>query len=279
MPEKNQKENKLRMKTEPVLWNRKVGPDCFRMGIGQNGVCRDAVPGQFVMLGLCDETSFVLRRPFSIHGLVTEGGRPGGLEILYKVVGKNTRAFSKLREGDEIDVLGPLGKGFSAPKDPDGRAVIVGGGIGVAPLLFLADFLIEKNMDPARCRVFLGGRTPGDVLCADGFEKRGMEVRVATDDGAAGRKGPVTDLVEKDMKKNPPGMTYACGPKGMLKRVSEICETYGAPCQASMETFMACGMGACLGCAAGHKTEDRYLHVCVDGPVMDPGLLDMASLH
>ncbi len=261
-------------KKEPVLWNESVGSCYYRLGIACHDKYLDATPGQFVMLGISDSYYFSLRRPFSIHRLIMERGKINGIEILYKVAGKVTKIFSKYKEGDTINVLGPLGKGFSIP-GPVEPVFIVGGGIGVAPMLFLADCLLKKNIDPSLCYVFMGGRTSEDILLADEFKSLGMNALVATDDGGAGHQGPVTDILENGIRKNSPGVIYACGPPGMLKKVSTISKKYSLPCQVSMETVMACGMGACLGCATKHKTDDRYLHMCMDGPVFDSGILRM----
>ena len=269
------KEGRMLNKKESVLWNINVGGGCRKLGISCRREYHEAVPGQFVMLGLSDPSAFILRRPFSIHRLIKDHGETTGIEILYKVVGNVTRLFSNCQKGDRIDVLGPLGKGFSLPETLGRPLFLVGGGIGVAPMLFLAEFLLEKKTDPKDCLIFLGGRSSEDILLGDEFKHLGMDAQVATDDGSLGQKGFVTDALETEIQKNPPAIIYACGPPGMLKRVSEISEKYAAPCQVSMETIMACGMGACMGCATSHKTEDRYLHMCLDGPVFDPAVLKM----
>lgn len=260
---------------ESVLWNINAGGGCRRMGISCRPEYQQASPGQFVMLGLFEPSEFVLRRPFSIHRLIKDQGKTTGVEILYKVVGNVTRRFSTSQKGDEMDILGPLGKGFSLLETSGRPVFIVGGGIGVAPMLFLAESLLEKKINPADGLVFLGGQSAEDILLGDEFKRLGMDLRISTDDGSRGQKGFVTEALEAEILKNPPAIIYACGPPGMLKRVSEISEKYAAPCQVSMETMMACGMGACMGCAASHKTEDRYWHMCLDGPVFDPAVLKM----
>ncbi len=253
-----------------VLWNKQVGPSFFKLGLSCNPGYADAVPGQFITLRMPDQTDPLLRRPFSIHQLIKEGDRLKGIEILYKVIGKNTQKYSELKKNDYIDLLGPSGNGFSFPKNSH-HIYIVGGGIGIAPLVFLTQFLKNNSPDLSGCSIFLGGRSKQEVLCKDDFSNLGINnVLITTDDGSEGEKGLVTNLLEKEIKKQLPDIIYACGPHAMLKSVAKISESYKVPCQVSVETIMACGMGACLGCAVEKKSDsDRYSHVCIDGPVFD----------
>ena len=262
-------------KKETVLWNDRVGPDYYKLGLSCHVEYLNSVPGQFVMLGASDGFSFALPRPFSIHRLIIERGKIEGIEILYKVVGRVTKIFSNYQKGDELNLLGPLGHGFALPDIAGKPIFMAGGGIGIAPMLFLADFLLKKNIDPALCEVFAGGKTSNDILAAEEFKRLGVNLFIATDDGGSGEKGLVTDIMEAGIQKNPPCVIYACGPRGMLKQVSAVSKKYCLPCQISMETVMACGMGACQGCATKGKRDDKYLHMCTDGPVFDSGVLDL----
>lgn len=258
-----------------VLWNNKIGPSYYRIGLKCDRGYSDAKPGQFIMLRLSDQIAPLLRRPFSIHRLITSDGGIKGIEILYKVVGKCTTRLSLCKNGDIVDILGPLGNGFSIPSNYN-RIFIVAGGIGVAPMLFLVSFLKEKNIDVSAGKVFLGGRTKDDLLCKDEFLRCGMTVHITTDDGSAGERCFVTHPLETAVKETPPDIIYACGPLQMLKCVVNIAEKYEVPCQVSIETIMACGMGACLGCAVeGKETFAKYMHACVDGPVFDARKLKM----
>jgi dihydroorotate dehydrogenase electron transfer subunit len=256
-----------------VLWNHQRGPGYFSMGLSCTGYDR-AVPGQFVMLRVARQTTPLLRRPFSIHRLITEGERPSGIELLYKVVGTGTGLLSEARQGECLDILGPIGNGFSI-SSRHRTVYLVGGGIGVPPLVFLATVLRgDGGQSAPRCRMFLGGRSREDLLCAEEFEALGIPVRLTTDDGSAGDKCLVTHPLEEAVILSPPDIIYACGPLPMLSCVAGISRKHGISCQVSIESMMACGMGACLGCAVpSSRKEDRYWHVCKDGPVFDAAQL------
>jgi dihydroorotate dehydrogenase electron transfer subunit len=198
-----------------------------------------------------------------------EAGCQTCLEILYKVVGKGTKVLANLHHGDHLDLLGPLGKGFDTA-GAAGEKILVGGGVGLAPLYYLA----RKLAINSRVHLFAGGRNRDDVLCITEFERLGIETYVATDDGTLGEHGLVTEVMEKYVAKSPSGKTiFACGPFPMLKAVSLIAQRYSIPCQVSLEAYMACGVGACLGCVikGSNHTEESpdYLCVCKDGPVFN----------
>jgi dihydroorotate dehydrogenase electron transfer subunit len=259
----------------PVLWNRQKRPGYFSMGLSCAGYGR-AVPGQFVMLRVSRQSVPLLRRPLSIHRLISEGERTIGVELLYKVVGTGTVLLSEARQGDVLDILGPIGNGFSISSRHQ-SVYLVGGGIGVPPLVFLATVL-RGDAGPAapRCRMFLGGRSSEDLLCVEEFEALGIPVRLTTDDGSTGDRCLVTHPLEEAVASSPPDIIYACGPRPMLSCVAGISRKHGVACQVSMESMMACGMGACLGCALpGSNAGDRYWHVCKDGPVFDVTQLDL----
>jgi dihydroorotate dehydrogenase electron transfer subunit len=250
-----------------VLWNKELTPSCYRIGFKCNKYS-SAKPGQFIMLRFADQINPLLRRPFSIHRLISKDGAIEGIEVLYKVVGKCTKKLSMCVEGDIINIVGPLGNAFIT-SDNYNNVFIVAGGVGVAPMLFLASYL-QKNTDISKCTVFLGSRSKHDLLCKDDFLRLGMKVLFATEDGSAGRKGLVTDILETSIKENHPDIIYGCGPTAMLKSLALISEMHSIPCRVSIETIMACGIGACLGCAVeSKKTPEKYLHVCLDGPVFD----------
>ncbi|MDY6792193.1 MAG: dihydroorotate dehydrogenase electron transfer subunit [Thermodesulfobacteriota bacterium] len=252
-----------------VLWNKKIGPGYFKIGLSCLGEYSEAKPGQFVMLRLCGGTEPLLRRPFSIHRLIVGSESFMGIEILYKVVGKFTKKLSMLHKNDWIDILGPLGNGFSIPKTMT-RIFMVAGGIGVAPMVFLASQLKNNELDISLCRMFLGGRSKNDILCVDDFAQLKMGVQPTTDDGSAGSKCMVTHVLEMALAEKPPDILYACGPPEMLKAVIALARKFAVKCEVSVETVMACGMGACLGCAVESVgTSKKYLHACVDGPVFN----------
>ncbi len=268
---KNLKSDKQKMFQEnvKVLWNRSVGPGYYRIGLTCHHRYKDAKPGQFIMLRFPGEITPFLRRPYSIHQLVYENDRVVGVELLYKVVGEGTEKLSGCHAGDDLDIMGPLGKGFTFSSRYE-TVYIAAGGVGVAPMVFLASYLKSKGADMGKSRIFLGGRSKDDLLCRDEFSDIGLQLQVATDDGSEGDRCFITHPLELSSKKKRPDIIYACGPLEMLKCVVGIAETYHVPCQVSIETVMACGMGACLGCAVEKKgTNKTYLHACVDGPVFD----------
>ena len=210
-----------------------------------------------------------LRRPYSIHQLICENDRVIGIELLYKVVGEGTEKLSRCQVDEDLDIMGPLGNGFTFSSHY--RTVyLAAGGIGVAPMVFLAYYLKTKGVDIGKSQIFLGGRSKDDLLCKDDFLDLGIKIHVATDDGSEGDRCFITHPLEMTSKKDRPDIIYACGPLEMLKCVVGIAEKYHVPCQVSVETMMACGMGACLGCAVEQKEPKKaYLHACVDGPVFD----------
>ncbi|MEA3278974.1 MAG: dihydroorotate dehydrogenase electron transfer subunit [Thermodesulfobacteriota bacterium] len=259
-----------------VLWNRKVSSSCYKIGLERSRKYLDSEPGQFIMLRLPDQPVPFLRRPFSIHRLIKKDDRIEGIELLYKVVGAGTEKLSGYKTGDYVDIVGPLGTGF-AVADNYRRIFIVGGGIGIAPLLFLALTLNEKGVDLSGSTLFLGGRTEDEILCKDDFADLKLGIQIITDDGSSGEKGLVTDLLERGIKEKKPDIICACGPFAMLESVARIAETYSVPCRISIETIMACGIGACLGCAVEKKNgSGKYLHACMDGPVFDASTLKMS---
>lgn len=252
-----------------ILWNKAVSPSVMHLGISSDNASSLCEPGQFVMLKVDGRNDPLLRRPFSIHQVITENGKRVGLELLYKVLGPVTGQLSHMEAGQVINLVAPLGQGFDLPKN-GGPVILVAGGIGVAPMVFLASWLLENGVAPARCQVLLGGRAREDVLCADRFEAMGMAVQISTDDGSLGQRGRVTELVKAAMAEEKPAMIYACGPHPMLKALADMADVGDVPCQLSMETLMACGICACMGCAVEKKDDKtRYKHVCKNGPVFE----------
>jgi dihydroorotate dehydrogenase electron transfer subunit len=255
-----------------VRFNKNVARETFLMGLESSEIAAEARPGHFVMIRVREGTDPLLRRPFSIRG--TEGDRL--FLILYRVVGPGTSIMSELRKGDSLSVLGPLGNGFELP-GPDETPILVAGGIGIAPILFLAGVIGRDD-----ALVMAGFRTSDDIV---DFEARGLSgspVSIATDDGTVGHQGFVTDLLERHLgktKKKDPSV-FACGPAPMLKKMAAITQDRGIPCQVSLEAYMACGVGACQGCAVkAASTENQvYLSVCEHGPVFHAASLDWGHL-
>jgi len=266
-----------------ILSNEEISPGYFRMKILTSGIAQHARPGQFIMFRVQRSLPPLLRRPFGIFqtGLLApdcDGLPPREfLEILYKVVGSGTEIMSRLHEGDLVEVLGPLGKGFDLG-DSGREKILVGGGIGLVPLYMLAQELTKTS----HVRLLMGGRTRDDILAVTEFGRLGVETYVSTDDGSLGEEGFVTQVLERKLKKFPGASVYACGPMPMLDAVQKICHAHKVPLQVSLEALMACGVGACLGCVvkgSGHTEENpRYLCSCKEGPVFRAEQLDWGKL-
>jgi dihydroorotate dehydrogenase electron transfer subunit len=239
------------------------------MGLACQNHYQTSRPGQFVTLRLPHETAPLLRRPFSIHRLIQKEKAVSGIEILYKIVGTFTEKLSRVPVDAAVDLLGPLGRGFTI--DPAFEKILfIAGGIGVAPLVFLADRLADSGIAMDKTAVCIGGRTADDILCKTDFVSHGMKAHITTEDGGAGEKGLVLQPAARIIKTSLPEIIYTCGPMPLLKAVIALARLHQIPCEVSIETMMACGMSACLGCAV--KTADSgdgYRHACKDGPVFN----------
>jgi dihydroorotate dehydrogenase electron transfer subunit len=252
-----------------VLWNQRISENYGRIGLACGGSFALSKPGQFVMLGFPGCIDPLLRRPFSIHRLIEAAGQFQGIELLYKTVGTATRRLSRLAAGEPVTLLGPLGSAFLAPSTAR-RIYLAAGGVGVAPLVFFVEAQVRVHGPGREYRMFLGGRSREDLLCRDDFEHLGIPVSLTTDDGSCGDQCFVTTPLEESIQQEPPDLVLACGPAAMLTCVLGIVRRQRLPCQISIETMMACGMGACLGCAVPNRRDaSRYLHACLDGPVFD----------
>ncbi len=262
--------------TATILWNRPMGADCRHMALSVERPLIQAVPGQFVMVQAGGSPSLLLRRPFSIAGAADDPVHGPIIELLIKVVGSGTRLLADMRAGEPLDLIGPLGHGFRIHPS-DGRIFLAAGGIGVAPIRFLAHHLItSRGVDPGSCHLFLGGRSQADLLCREDFQALGIGITVTTDDGSDGNQCLITDPLESAVADTAPDRLYVCGPHGMLVCVAGIVERFRVACQVSIETRMACGLGVCLGCAvASRRQTDSYLHACIHGPVFDAAEIEL----
>ncbi len=218
-------------------------------------------PGQFVHVKVPSLEPTALRRPFSVFD--AEGGN---VTVLYKTVGRGTAALNASREGDYVEVMGPLGHGF--PSKCAGEALLVGGGYGVAPLHFLAKRLVATSAASA-VKLFVGGRTATDLLALDRFEKLGIQVFASTNDGSVGVKGfavvPLDDEIGRIREKGAKFELFTCGPDGLLKAVADRAVSLGVPGWISMDRHMVCGVGACYACI--QKTVRGNSRCCIEGPV------------
>ena len=220
------------------------------------------LPGQFAEVQVSNSTTTYLRRPFSIYDTDYEKNE---LSLLIKKVGNGTAALSKLNEGDVLNLVYPLGNSFSMPAGE--KALLVGGGVGIAPMLLLAKLLHSKGYKPD---VLIGGRTAGDIIEPEKYKPYG-KVFITTDDGSAGEKGMVTQhsLFAEDIKSY--SAIYACGPDPMMKAVGRVAATHDITCEISLENTMACGIGACLCCVV--ETIEGNKTTCMEGPVFDTRML------
>lgn len=233
----------------------------------------DPCPGQFYMLAAAsgwggeDDGRPYLPRAFSHARVASEPDGPHRLGFLLDAVGPGTHRLAALETGEELWLSGPFGTGFRPP-DPAsdaGRAVLVGGGIGTAPILAFSD---ELGSDAA---VLLGFRSARHAAAAGLFE---AEPRVATDDGSVGCHALVTDLLHDELDRDARATVFACGPPPMLEAVRALCAARGIAAQLALESGMACGYGACFGCVV--PTRDGFLRLCLDGPVLDAARLGTA---
>ena len=242
--------------TAKVVRQQQIDEGIFDMELSFPKGAALAKPGQFIAM-YCNDKSKLLPRPISICGINKEEGT---LRVVYRVAGEGTKEFSEMKEGDTLEVMGPLGNGFALKEE---KAIIIGGGIGIPPMLELAKQLnVEKT-------VVLGYRT--STFLKDEFEAV-CDVKVATEDGSQGTKGTVNDAIEKYGVEGK--VIYACGPMPMLKALAVYAEEHGMEAQISLEERMACGIGACLGCICktkekGHHTNVNNTRICKDGPVFD----------
>ena len=243
-----------------VLANHRLAEGVGLLVLDAPTTAATVLPGQFVHLRISRDADFILRRPFSVHR--ASGGR---LEILYQVLGRGTRVLAGTERGAEMDLIGPLGTGWSVPEDAD-HALIVAGGLGAAPMGMLVESLAARGVATT---VAVGAPNAERLLAGALFEEHARRLEVATDDGSAGARGPVTTLVEGLIADDKPDVVYACGPEVMQRIVAAQAAAAGVPCQVSLERLMACGVGACLSCVV--STTKGLKRACVDGPVFDAG--------
>ena len=215
-------------------------------------------PGQFAQLRIDDSKDTFLRRPISLHSVDREKNE---VSFLVQKVGKGTASLWKKEPGSVLNVILPLGKGFTMPASPKQSVLLVGGGVGIAPLLFMGE---EMQRMGARPTFLLGARSKSDLLRLDAYRACG-EVYLTTEDGSEGEKGFVTQ--HSILQREKFDSIAVCGPKPMMKAVASYAKATGIPCEVSLENMMACGLGACLCCV--EETKDGNVCVCKEGPVFD----------
>lgn len=244
-----------------VIRHNQVCRDMYEMELIVPGIAPACKPGQFVHLRSGNYNQPLLRRPLSLYDV---DKKLGSITLLYKVVGVGTELLSHIRTKEYVDVMGPLGRPFSYQHSPK-NALLIGGGVGIAPLVYLARTLKEQGCS---CRVLYGTESRRQLVAFEKFRQIGVEFMPATMDGSAGYRGLVTELLDK--KVTPAGIDYiyTCGPEAMMAQVADYATRHGLAGEVSLEEYMACGVGACLGCARKLKDRDQnYVKVCKDGPV------------
>jgi dihydroorotate dehydrogenase electron transfer subunit len=230
-------------------------------------VAHAARAGQFVMIKAGVSADPPLRRPFSI---LRVDRREETFSLFLKTIGAGTRALAELRPGETAQCLGPLGRPFSAPL-PGLEPLLVAGGYGIAPFRLFCEELLAHGR---RARVFYGGRTAADLQVREPFAEMGIPLVASTDDGSFGHRGRVTEPLEAHLDEQPgKAQLYACGPDAMLRAVARVAERRGLPAEVSLDPWMGCGVGTCLGCVVWiqgpQEPRPRYRCACTEGPVFD----------
>lgn len=242
-----------------IIYNKRIKGNYFHLALRTPQIAKTSLPGQFLNIKVSDGDEPLLRRPLSIHRL-----KGVDIELLYEVVGRATQILSERRPGEYLSAIGPLGNGFTLSAKNRTLNILVAGGMGVAPLVFLADRLNKFGV-----LVLIGGKSKEPILCEKEFKQLGCVVKIATDDGSKGFRGKITELLGRLLltHNSPLPAIYACGPRPMLKEITRISKKYSIPAQVSLEEHMACGIGACLGCVV--NTKDGFKRVCKEGPVFN----------
>lgn len=231
------------------------------------GVAEAARPGQFVALAVGGPTSAnLLRRCFSLHKVSPSGAYGGTLDVVIAAKGPGTQWLAGLRAHDKVDVVAPLGRPFPIPTEPV-ACVLVGGGYGSAPLFWLADVLRERG---CHVEMVLGAASEDRLFGVVEARRSADGVTVTTDDGSAGRRGWVSDVLPEVITRTSAAVVYGCGPMGMLRSITEVATAHGAVAQVAVEESMACGVGVCMTCVMPVRGKDgstRMVRSCVEGPV------------
>ena len=283
------------MTTGEVLSHKKYGEHYHSLTIVVPDIGEAVKPGQFVNIKCGEDRSHILRRPFSVYRVHKRGGWASTVEIVFDIRGPGTYHLSRLRTHSIVDVIGPGGRGFTMPKRR-AHCLLVGGGIGAAPLFFLAD---ELRNEGHRVDVILGARNQGLLLNAIEARRVASICRLTTDDGSMGDQGIVTDVLEEMFEKCKTETVFACGPHPMLSAVTRMSIERGISVQVAVEELMACGYGVCMTCVMPLRREPEkdetpeeaitYARSCIEGPVFngakvvwngaqDPVALDQSEL-
>jgi dihydroorotate dehydrogenase electron transfer subunit len=259
-----------------VIENRRLSDDYNVLSLEAPAIAEATEPGQFVMVKPARGLEPLLRRPFSVFEIRRDGERPVGVSILSKRVGVTTTQIFEAAAGDRVQCLGPLGRPFTLP-EPGTDVWMVAGGVGLAPFWTVAETLAARGV---RTTLFYGGRRAADLFYLDYFERLGVTLSLATEDGSHGERGRVTAPLERALASRGAGgrgtCLHACGPEPMLEAVARLAARFGVACEVSVERVMGCGLGGCYSCVVPVKTAGgRFHHVrsCIGGPVFDAATL------
>jgi len=256
-----------------VLTHKKYGEHFHSLTIVAPQIGEQVAPGQFVNVASDTDRSFILRRPFSVYRVHKRGGWAATIEIVFDIRGPGTKHLAQARAHDTVGLLGPCGQGFKLPSARS-HCLLIGGGIGAAPLFFLAD---ELRNEGHRVDVIMGARSIHRLLNAIDVRRLASVSRITTEDGSMGQEGVVTDVIDDMVERCSSDIVYACGPHPMLAAVAQMCNERALPLQVAVEELMACGYGVCMTCVIPVRTgstragsEERvYARVCTEGPVFD----------
>ncbi len=247
--------------TAQIVSNERDTDLYFRLVVRAPQIAPLVQPGQFVHVRILPLKEALLRRPFSVFQVTGDS-----LSILYKTIGQGTEVLSRMHPGEELNLIGPLGHGFTVPQPGGEVPLLVAGGYGMAALYLLAQRSPQKGI------AFVGGKRRVDVLCEGDFRALDWEVRVTTEDGSHGLKGLVTQILVTELNRRTPGRKlFACGPTPMLKVVGQLAAQFNLPAELSLDEHMGCGVGVCLTCVVPVKTADgwEYQRSCTEGPVFE----------
>ena len=237
-----------------ILRQESISSDVRLLEVEAPSIAQTAQPGQFVNVEITKQAAPLLRRPFGIADVNKEAGT---ITMLYRIIGDATKLLAAALPAARLSIIGPLGHGFALQAQ---KPLLIGGGMGLAPLLYLAKTFTQQSTE-----IIIGGKTKAELFWTKLFQPYVQKIYETTDDGTAGLQGLVTAPLPDLLAKANYDCVYVCGPVPMMKSVAEIVEKHGLPCQVSLEKYMACGLGACLSCSC--QGIGKRLKVCTDGPV------------
>lgn len=237
--------------------------DYYLFSLASPEMAPQAQPGQFIMVRIGRGHHPLLRRPFSIFS-----AERTSIDIYFQEVGIGTRLLGQMEPGDVLDIIGPLGKGFTIKEENRGKSVaLVGGGRGIAPLFFLAQGLRTQGIEP---KFYYGGKALADLPLKTRIDENNFAVSCSTEDGSYGFRGLITEVFESELEVLRPVFIYACGPDAMLHKIAQTAGERNISAELSLESLMGCGFGACWGCVKKIKKEGEasWTKICEEGPVL-----------